>query len=45
MCVGVGVRVVGSGVANTLMDEELVVGSVLSEVVDRLFDVFFKLLV
>jgi hypothetical protein len=45
VCVGVGVRVVGSGVANTLMDEELVVGSVLSEVVDRLFDVFFKLLV
>ncbi len=44
MCVGVGVRVVGRGVAKKLMDEELVVGSVLSEVVDRLFDVFGKLL-
>ncbi len=33
VCVGVGVRVlVGWGVANKLMDEELLVGSVLSEV-------------
>jgi hypothetical protein len=45
VCVGVGVRVVGWGVANKLMDEELLVCSVLSEVVDVLFDVFCKLLV
>ncbi len=40
-----GVRVVGWRVANELLDEELLVGSVLSKVVDMLFDVFCELLV
>ena len=44
--VGVGgVRVVGWRVANELVDEELLMGSVLSEVVELLFEMFSEVLV
>ncbi len=40
-----GVRVVGWRVANELVDEALLMGSVLSKVVDLLFEVFCEVLV
>ncbi len=40
-----GVRVVGWRVADELVNEELLVGSVLSEVVELLFEVFCEVLV
>jgi hypothetical protein len=40
-----GVRVVGWGFANKLVDEELLVGSVLSEAVELLFELFCELFV
>jgi hypothetical protein len=44
--VGVGgVRVVGWRVANELVDEELLMGSVLSEAMELLFEVFCELFV